>query len=591
MIGRYNLCKICLLIGVLLLAMSASLADIQVQLNGKMMAFSVPPTSVGGRTMVPLRGIFESLGAKVNWDPAAKTIAATRGSTNVFLGIGNTNVQLNGQNIVLDAPALIIDGATMVPLRFVGESFGADVRWMEATQTVIITSQPGYVSDSGPVDQAPVPSPVPAFTRADLDDLLAPIALYPDPLLAQILPATTFPEQLQSAAQLLPLRHGNEIIDQQSWDISVKAVAYYPSILNTLVDKPEWTTAIGQAYVNQPDDVMRAIQRLRHEAREFGYMESNEQQRIYLDGDDIRIVPVNPHFIYIPRYEPTIVFVRPRGEHEAAVISFGGGLTIGVWLNRDVDWHHNQVFYHGWKGEGWIAQSRPNVTINNTTYVNNVYVNRTVTVNRSVTTYNITSYRANVTRSAGKFNLPVSARTLPSRITPPPPGRPYHGHPVSGTQPAITGQPSPSANTGHHSHPAPGAHPAITGQPGKPVTGSHPGHPALGAHPAITGQPGKPGTSTHPGHPASGTHPATTSQPGKPVSAGHHGQQTAGKPGSSAQPSSSGRLDKQGAAKTNTDKAGNAKHDAKHEAKKHDDKNDAKHDGSHDSSGANSTGH
>ena len=121
-----------------------------------------------------------------------------------------------------------------------------------------------------------------------------------------------------------------------------------------------------------------------------------------------------------------------------AVITFGDGLTIGVWLNRDVDWHHNQVFYHGWKGEGWIAQSRPNVTVNNTYYVNNVYVNKTVTVNRGVTTYNITSYRTNVKQHAGKFNLPVSARTLPPRIFSPHAGHPCPGHPAPVHSPYTT---------------------------------------------------------------------------------------------------------------------------------------------------------
>ena len=160
-------------------------------------------------------------------------------------------MQLNGQPILLDAPALIIDGATMVPLRFVGESFGAEVRWMAPTQTVIITNPaiptpsikalwPPRPTHAGTVDQAPVAdnssigdqAPVavaaPLFTAQELDDLLAPIALYPDPLLAQILPASTFPEQLATAAKLVPLRAGNEIIDRQNWDVSVKAVAYYP---------------------------------------------------------------------------------------------------------------------------------------------------------------------------------------------------------------------------------------------------------------------------------------------------------------------------------------------------------------------------
>jgi hypothetical protein len=116
------------------------MAAIQVELNGRPLHFDVAPTQVSGRTMVPLRGIFESLGAQVNWDAPTRTITATKGTTDVRLSIGNPRATVNGQTVLLDAPAMILNGSTMVPLRFIGEALGADVKWLQATETVSITT-------------------------------------------------------------------------------------------------------------------------------------------------------------------------------------------------------------------------------------------------------------------------------------------------------------------------------------------------------------------------------------------------------------------------------------------------------------------
>ncbi len=135
-----HLSKAGVLLGVLLLTITSGMAAIQVEVNGRPLSFRVPPTRVSGRTMVPLRGIFESLGAQVNWDADTSTIAATKGDTDVRLTIGDPRATVNGQTVLLDAPAMILNGSTMVPLRFVSEALGADVKWLEATQTASITT-------------------------------------------------------------------------------------------------------------------------------------------------------------------------------------------------------------------------------------------------------------------------------------------------------------------------------------------------------------------------------------------------------------------------------------------------------------------
>lgn len=110
-------------------------------LDGKQLSFDVPPTLDNGRTLVPLRGIFEALGAEVQWDGATQTVTATKGNTTIKLTVGGQAYK-NGQPITLDVPAKIINGRTLVPLRFVSEALGASVKWDGSTQTITIASQP-----------------------------------------------------------------------------------------------------------------------------------------------------------------------------------------------------------------------------------------------------------------------------------------------------------------------------------------------------------------------------------------------------------------------------------------------------------------
>ncbi|MDD3925109.1 MAG: copper amine oxidase N-terminal domain-containing protein [bacterium] len=132
----------------LLLPVTAAMAAVQVEVNGQALSSDVPPAKIGGRIMVPLRGIFEALGAKVDWNAASRTIIANRDTTNVQLIIGNPRATVSGKTVVLDTPAMIIRGATMVPVRFVSEAMGAEVKWIDTTQTVSITTDKKYAASS-----------------------------------------------------------------------------------------------------------------------------------------------------------------------------------------------------------------------------------------------------------------------------------------------------------------------------------------------------------------------------------------------------------------------------------------------------------
>ena len=269
-----------------------------------------------------------------------------------------------------------------------------------ANQTAAAT--PAQTS-AAPTDQT-LPVSAQTFTEAELDELFAPIALYPDPLLAQMIPAATFSDQLEDAQKTLGGKSDDSSIASQNWEVSVKSVAHYPSVLKMMTDKPDWTTAIGQAYVNQPQDVAKSIQRLRAQAKTAGSLVSSKQQQVITQGEVINIEPAQPEVIYVPQYDPEVVYADngpSTGEVvAAAAISFGVGLAIGAWLNNDYDYYGRGIYYHGWNGPGWIGVNRNyvNVNVNRNVYINNNFNN--INLNRNVVNRNINNYRTDLNRNA-----------------------------------------------------------------------------------------------------------------------------------------------------------------------------------------------
>jgi hypothetical protein len=219
-------------------------------------------------------------------------------------------------------------------------------------------------------------SPYEPFSPDQLDNLLAPIALYPDPLLAQVLVAATFPDQIDAAARFVRDDRNADDVDGLQWDVSVKAVAHYPTVLAMMADKLDWTSALGQAYAYQSTDVMASIQRLRAQARSAGNLVTTSQLQVVDSGGQIALWPAQPEYLYVPQYDPAVVFF-----HRAPLL-FGLHFFIGAWLNYDFDWGGHRVFYHGWEGNsGWIRRSRQYIHPNNF-YVNNTH--RNVVINRPV---------------------------------------------------------------------------------------------------------------------------------------------------------------------------------------------------------------
>jgi hypothetical protein len=249
-----------------------------------------------------------------------------------------------------------------------------------------------------------------------LDSLVAPVALYPDPLLAQTLAASTYPLELMELQQWLTKNPGlseqalADAVAKQSWDPSVQSMAVLPDLVKRLTDDIQWTTNLGNAFLAQQADVMSAIQRMRQKAEAKGTLKSTEQQAVQtqsVDGQQVIVIEqANPQVVYVPSYDPVTVYgspiypypsiyYPPAGYYAAgAAISFGAGIAMGAFWGGG-GW--------GW-GCGWGSR---NLTVNN---FNNF--NRTANINRVGTINQTGTWQHNAVHRGG---TPYSNQAIANR--------------------------------------------------------------------------------------------------------------------------------------------------------------------------------
>jgi hypothetical protein len=216
--------------------------------------------------------------------------------------------------------------------------------------------------EAAPIDQAQQLSP------ADLDNLVAPLALYPDPLLSQVLVASTYPAEVQAAAQWL---QGNrnlqgqalmEAARQQNWDASVQALVAFPDVLSRLASDVQWTTTLGNAFLAQQGDVMNAVQRMRARAQQNGVLRSTPQQNVVTDNQygqpEIEIQPTDPQMLYVPSYNPAYVWGPPAYGYYPPLyypdVAYGFGFFPGIYIGGffgGIGWS-NWGWYPNWYGRG-----------------------------------------------------------------------------------------------------------------------------------------------------------------------------------------------------------------------------------------------
>ena len=205
------------------------------------------------------------------------------------------------------------------------------------------------------------------FTQAELERLLAPIALYPDSLLAQILPAAAYPLEIVQAQRWLEKNQAAAVsqdfsaADAQSWDPSVKAMLRFPTVLQKMNDDLDWTSSLGDAIINQPQEVADAIQLLRLKAQQAGALKSSGQMNVVTrneGGRDVVIIETpDPSVIYVPQYDPVAVFSPYAGAAVAAgLLTFGAGVAVGsAWRGNYWNWNTGVFYPPVWPGNpAWL---------------------------------------------------------------------------------------------------------------------------------------------------------------------------------------------------------------------------------------------
>src|SRR5215470_3099751 len=230
-------------------------------------------------------------------------------------------------------------------------------------------------------DQGAAPSP-PPFNNEQLEQLVAPIAVYPDPLIAQILMASTYPLEVVQAARLVSANANlkgaqlDEELKKYTWDDSVKSLVSFPQVLTMMNEKLDWTQNLGDAFLGSQKDVLDAVQRLRAKAHEAGNLKSTAEQTVTVEpappaaapppgqqvvvqqapAQIITIQPANPQVVYVPTYNPTVVYgawpypayppyayYPPGYVAGTALLSFGVGMAVGAALWGNCNWGGGDV--------------------------------------------------------------------------------------------------------------------------------------------------------------------------------------------------------------------------------------------------------
>ena len=375
------------------------------------------------------------------------------------------------------------------------------VLWTSGHSLSVAWAQAGPPEEAPPPEAAAAAPETPAPLSSDeLDQLVAPIALYPDALVAQILAGATYPTEIVEAARWQSANSGLSgdslaaAVDTQNWDPSVKALTQFRSVLMNMNNSLSWTSALGQAYYYQPEDVLNAVQVMRQRALAARTLANTPQQTVVNQDGTVIIEPVNPNMVYVPAYNPADVYGAPEavypgysmGEMIAAgVLAFGAGVAVGAlasqawgWHGWNTDWHHHHVTYQN------------NVYVSNTNTFASVGSyggeNRGGNFNRPAANgrqsgFNAPAGRAQEAAAAGyrsgaPANRPANASREVANRGPAQMGAPAEAHPAAGARPAH--EPSAPANRpANANREVANRGPAQMGAPAE-------AHPAAGARPA-----------------------------------------------------------------------------------------------------------
>jgi hypothetical protein len=235
---------------------------------------------------------------------------------------------------------------------------------VSATASAQTASTPAAANTTAAASPAPPPAAPVKRSAADLEKLVAPIALYPDPVIATLLPASVYPLEIVQAARFVADTNNLAKLDAQPWDANVKAVARIPTVIKQMNDDLTWTMELGDAFLAQDKDVMDAIQAMRKKAQKAGTLQTTpqqivtvtnmvtektvEQQVVVVTNTIVQIQPASSSVVYVPTYNPYVVYYPPPTyvANPYPLLTFGAGVAVGAIIANNCDWYHGGC-YHG----------------------------------------------------------------------------------------------------------------------------------------------------------------------------------------------------------------------------------------------------
>jgi hypothetical protein len=308
-----------------------------------------------------------------------------------------------------------------------------------------------------------------------------PIALHPDPLISIILPAAAYPVEIVQAARFVKDTNNLSKVDQQPWDENVKAVAKFPDLIAKMDADLGWTVALGQAFVDQPKELMDTIQALRAKAQKAGTLQSTPQQIVSVTNvvvvqtnvtqvvtvtnQVVQIQPSNPQVVYVPTYPPTVYYPPPTYVYNpvAPLVTFGVGMAMGAIIANNCDWHGGCVWVGGggavWVGGGGDVDVDIDIDRNTTINRNTQVTAQNRAANPSATATG-QKWQPDQKRMATSGAGGASASTMESRGWSSGAARPST-QPAGGARPS-TGTPSASRPAASPSVSRPAASPSVS---------------------------------------------------------------------------------------------------------------------------------
>src|SRR6266542_5005286 len=247
---------------------------------------------------------------------------------------------------------------------------------------LLVTSNCGAVANQEAAAATPSAVQPAQVTAEKLQQLVAPIALYPYELVAQVLAAATYPTEIVEANRWLQENSSlkgaqlADAVDKQSWDPSVKALTQFPSVLAKMDKNLSWTSALGDAYFNQSQDVLNAVQVMRKRAQSAGTLKTTAQETVTTKDQTVIIEPANPEIVYLPEYDPWIVYGAPLLAYPGY---FDEGFFVGPFIFFDAGFPIRRHFHHHWGWHNWGCNWRDRFVVFN----HNRFISRSPTfINR-----------------------------------------------------------------------------------------------------------------------------------------------------------------------------------------------------------------